>query len=63
VLVKNTTASATVYLGGANTVTTGNGYAWAATDGPISVDLEPGETLYGIVASVTQVCHALKQGG
>jgi BRCT domain type II-containing protein len=61
-LLKNITASATIYLAGANTVTTANGWPWETGDGPISVDLEPGEALWGIVAVTTQTVNTLRQG-
>lgn len=60
-LLKNVTASATVFLG-ASGVATGTGFAWAAADGPLEVELEPGESLYGIVASTPQTIHVLRQG-
>lgn len=61
-VVKNVTATVTVYLAGANTVTTANGFQWDALDGPLAVDLEPGEALWGIVATTTQVMHVLGGG-
>lgn len=61
VLLKNVTATVSVYLGPAG-VTTSNGFEWAVADGPVEVELEPGESLYGIVAVTTQTVHALKQG-
>jgi len=60
-LLKNITASATVYLGPQG-LTTGNGFAWAAADGPLEIELEPGEALYGIVSTTTQTVHVLRQG-
>lgn len=62
-LVKNLTATASVFLNGANTVTAATpAFQWDAADGPLSVDLEPGEELYGIVAVTTQTVHVLRQG-
>jgi hypothetical protein len=60
--IKNATASDTVYLGGTSGVTSSTGFAWAAADGPLAVDLEPGEELWGIVTTTTQVIHVLQQG-
>lgn len=44
-LVKNTTATETVYLGGRG-VTDADGFPWAADDPPVSIDLKPGEILF-----------------
>lgn len=60
-VVKNVTGTAAVFLGPSG-VTTSNGFQWDIADGPLTVDLEPGESLYGIVASTTQTLHVL-QGG
>lgn len=60
-LMKNTTATATVFLGKGD-VATGTGYPWAVADGQLTVDLAPGETLYGIVAAGTQTVKTLRAG-
>lgn len=60
-LLKNITGTATVFVGPSG-VTTGTGFAWAVSDGPLEVELEPGESLYGIVASTSQTVHVLRQG-
>lgn len=60
-LLKNFTATATVFLGPSG-LTTANGFAWAVSDGPLEVELEPGEALYGIVATTAQTVHVLSQG-
>lgn len=60
-LLKNATGTASVFLGGSD-VTTGNGFEWAVADGALPISLEPGEKLYGRVASGTQTVHALKAG-
>lgn len=60
-VLKNLTASASIYVGPSG-VTTSNGFEWAVSDGPLSIDLEPGEELYGIVASTSQTVHVLKAG-
>lgn len=60
-VVKNTTGTANVFVGPTG-VTTGTGFQWSATDGPLSIDLEPQESLYGIVAATTQVLHVLGVG-
>jgi hypothetical protein len=62
--VKNVTASAVIYLGERD-VTSTTGFPWdATTDGPLSIDCEPGETLYGILASgqPDQTVKTLEQG-
>lgn len=62
VTLKNKTATASVFLGPSG-VTTGNGYEWAATgENGLTVTLEPGEELWGIVAAVNQVVHVLITG-
>lgn len=61
VLVQNPAAGATVYLGGTGVTTTSYGYALAGgTD--VSIGLQNGETLYGVVASSTQTVNVLRQG-
>ena len=60
-LLKNVTATAAVFLGPSG-VTTANGFQWDTADGPITWTLEPGESLYGIVASVTQTIHVASTG-
>lgn len=59
--IKNTTGSASVFLGPQG-VTTANGYEWTAAEGPLEVTLEPGEKLYGIVAALGQTVHVLASG-
>lgn len=59
-LLKNKTGTAPVFLGAAN-VSTSNGFEWAPTDGPLDIELEPGESLYG-VADTQQTIHVLAQG-
>jgi hypothetical protein len=60
-LLKNATQTASVFLGPSG-VTTANGFQWDPADGPLEVELEPGESLYGIVAVTSQTIHALRQG-
>lgn len=60
-LLRNATGTASVFLGPAG-VTAANGFEWAVADGPIEVELEPGEKLYGIVAAAAQTLHVLGQG-
>lgn len=59
--LQNLTGTASVFLGPAG-VTTANGYEWTTAEGPLEVDLEPGEALYGIVAALAQTVHVLGQG-
>jgi hypothetical protein len=59
-LVKNVTGG-DVFLGGDSSVTTNSGFKWSATDGVLTVELEPGESLYGIAAS-NQTIHVLRTG-
>ena len=60
-LVQNPTSGATVYLGGAGVTTTSYGYTLlAGTD--MSIDLQNGESFYGVVASSTQTVNVLYQG-
>ncbi len=60
-IVKNVTGTGSVFLGGPD-VTTLTGYEWTTADRPLSLDLEPGEKLYGIVAVAEQTVHVLRQG-
>lgn len=60
-LLKNAAATIDVYLGDAN-VTTSTGLLWGTADPPVSIDLEAGETLYGITTSGTATIHVLRQG-
>lgn len=38
------------------------GFEWEPTDPPLQVELEPGEALYGITSSGSQVLHILRLG-
>lgn len=61
-IIKNSTGTASVFLGGSG-VTTATGLEWAPDDGPLGdIELEPGESLYGIVAATTQTVHVLRTG-
>lgn len=60
-LIKNPTATASVFLGPSG-VSTATGFQWDVADGPLEVELEPGESLYGIVAATAQTLHVLAQG-
>lgn len=62
-IVKNVTGTQPVYLGKDTTEASAvNGFAWAASDGTLTIDLEPGETLYGLSAGATQTLHTLEAG-
>ncbi len=43
-------------------VTTANGFPWATADRALAVDLEPGESIYGIVATNAQTVKTLTTG-
>lgn len=58
VIVKNTTATATIYLGDKN-VTAGDGYPWEAGDGPLSADVSAG-ALFALSAGATQTVRVLE---
>lgn len=60
-VVKNITGTAAIFLGPAG-VTTATGLRWDTTDDPISMDLESGEELWGIVAATPQAVHVLASG-
>jgi hypothetical protein len=60
-VVKNITASSDIFLGD-SAVTTSNGFKWSPADGPLFVKLEPSESLYGVVASISQTVHSLRSG-
>lgn len=61
-VLKNMTATASVFVGGDNITTGADSFEWETGDSPLEVELEQGETLYGRVASGTQTIHVL-QGG
>lgn len=61
-VAKNATATASVFLGGSDVTAATPAFEWAITDGPLTFELEPGESLYGIVAVTTQTLHVLRQG-
>lgn len=58
--IKTAGGSADVFLGDAD-VTTSTGYPLNA-DRPMSWDLQPRETLYGVVASGSVVVYSIKNG-
>jgi hypothetical protein len=60
-LLKNVTLTDDVYLGD-STVTTATGWHWEIGDGAISWSVEPGESVYGIVATSDQTIHVLAGG-
>lgn len=53
--------SATIYVGGSN-VTTANGAPVPASSWSPGFDVNPGESLYGIVASGTEEARVIEQG-
>ena len=60
VLILNPSGGVTVYVGGAD-VSTANGYP-VASGGTLSLALEVGEIVYGIVATGTQAVNVLRSG-
>jgi len=59
--IQNPAGGATVYIGGSSV--TSSSYGFALTENSaMSIDLQNGETLYGIVASGTQQVNVLIQG-
>ena len=60
---KNVTGTATVRLGGPG-VTAASGWPWDVADGRLALSLEPGEELYGVLATgaPSQDVHVLKTG-
>jgi hypothetical protein len=61
ILVQNPSATITVYLGGAGVTTTSYGFA-LGINSDMSIDLQTGEELYGVVASSTLTVNILRQG-
>lgn len=60
-VLRNLTQTATVYLGSDATVTNTGGFPWYVSDQPVSIELEPGESVWGY-ASSAQAIAALKAG-
>jgi len=61
VFVQNPSGSVVVYLGGAGVTTTSYGFA-LAINSDVSINLQTGEELYGVVASSTLTVNVLRQG-
>jgi hypothetical protein len=61
VLIKNVTATATIYIGG-ETDAVGQRFAWEPLDGPLSIDFEPDEELWGVSDGDDQVLHIISNG-
>jgi len=59
--VQNPTGGATVYIGGAGVTTASYGFVLLAGT-TFTIELNQGETLFGIVASSTQSVAVLRQG-
>jgi hypothetical protein len=63
VTVRVPSGGSTVYLGGATVDDTGANAGFAVASGEaLSIDLDPGESLYGVVASGSQTVHVLRSG-
>lgn len=61
VYLTNASAAGTVYLGPSGVAST-TGYAWVSTQPPFSLEVESGESLYGLNAAAGTVnVHVLKQ--
>ena len=61
VSVQNPSSTVTVFLGGEGVTTTSYGFA-LGINSDMSIDLQNGETLYGVVASSTLTVNVLRQG-
>jgi hypothetical protein len=61
VMIQNPSAGSITYLGGVGVTSTSYGYALAAGS-DMSIDLQNGETLYGVVASSTNTVNVIRQG-
>jgi len=61
VLVQNPSGGANVFLGGTGVTTTSYGYLITAGSA-FAVDLQVGESLFGVVASSTQNVSVIRQG-
>lgn len=61
VLVQNPTGGANVFLGGAGVTTTSFGFLITAGSA-FAIDLQIGESLFGVVAASTQSVSVLRQG-
>ena len=61
IAVQNPTDGVIVYLGGAGVTTTDYGFALEEKS-TFSIDIQSGETMYGIVASGTQTVNVIRQG-
>ena len=61
VLVQNPSGGANVFLGGAGVTTTSYGYLITAGSA-FAIDLQNGESLFGVVASSTQNVSVIRQG-
>lgn len=59
VLIKNMTATASVYLELDGAAAAATSYEWEATDGPLSFELSPTEVLKGRSAGADQTIHVL----
>ena len=61
VLVQNPTGGANVFLGGTGVTTASYGYLIVAGSA-FAIDLQAGESLFGVVASSTQSVSVIRQG-
>lgn len=61
ILIQNPTGGQVVFLGGAGVTTASYGFK-LAIDSNISIELNQGEEVYGVVASSTQSVAVLRQG-
>lgn len=61
VLVQNPSGGANVYLGGTGVTSASYGYLLVAGSA-FAIDLQAGESLFGVVASSTQSVSVIRQG-
>lgn len=61
VLVQNPSGGANVYLGGTGVTSTSYGYLLVGGSA-FAIDLQAGESLFGVVASSTQSVSVIRQG-
>lgn len=61
-LLKNATATSNLYLEVGAPATDTDGFLWEPADGPLSIVLDKGESLYAITDGTEQIVHVLRAG-